>query len=305
MDQFYLELLATNHKLNFNYPPPLELRYKYPPATPEIILEIGHQLQTNPEFYTQVLNLMNRIHLRPPFTRTITTTSMATHHTEPCKSQGLPRPSDLATDESELSEDEEAMVKRRRTCIPHHVRPQNTHCSGTKIQPPERTAAPVRKILVKPIKFPIESKTKDLVTTTIDKIPVTVTDQIPLTKEFVLSHRQSMATLKDTNPVFEKYDAGVPSNVLYIKNLAKTVSKEVLGQLYSLFVPAEHASACLSVDLKATGRLRGQAFIRFDHIPQINVDEALLATNGYLLQDKPLYVCYSKSKVKHTTNDDQ
>ncbi|XP_055314182.1 RNA-binding region-containing protein 3 isoform X2 [Sitodiplosis mosellana] len=60
-------LYATADNLNFNQPPPPHLYYEYPKANRDIIDAICIALECVPKFYTQVLHLMNRMNLEPPF----------------------------------------------------------------------------------------------------------------------------------------------------------------------------------------------------------------------------------------------
>lgn len=60
-------LYATADNLNFNQPPPPHLCYNYPSANRDIIDSISIALETSRNFYVQVLHLMNRMNLEPPF----------------------------------------------------------------------------------------------------------------------------------------------------------------------------------------------------------------------------------------------
>ncbi|XP_058788575.1 RNA-binding region-containing protein 3 [Phymastichus coffea] len=51
----------------FMQPIPPNIKYKYPPATKCTVLRIALQLLKEPTFYTQVLHLMNRMNIPPPF----------------------------------------------------------------------------------------------------------------------------------------------------------------------------------------------------------------------------------------------
>ena len=57
--------LAPNLGLNHNFPG--HLHYKYPEPNVQILTNIANALATVPKFYTLVLNLMNKMHLPPPF----------------------------------------------------------------------------------------------------------------------------------------------------------------------------------------------------------------------------------------------
>lgn len=60
-------LYATAENVNVNQPPPPYLFYEYPKATRSIIDAISITLESTPSFYIQVLHLMNRMNLEPPF----------------------------------------------------------------------------------------------------------------------------------------------------------------------------------------------------------------------------------------------
>ncbi|XP_018312279.1 RNA-binding protein 40 isoform X1 [Mycetomoellerius zeteki] len=51
----------------FSQPPPPNIRYKYMMPTKSTVARIAIQLLTQPAFYTQVLHLMNKMNLPPPF----------------------------------------------------------------------------------------------------------------------------------------------------------------------------------------------------------------------------------------------
>ncbi|KAG7386410.1 phosphatidate cytidylyltransferase [Phytophthora pseudosyringae] len=53
--------------LGFTYAPSPLLEYKYPKATENIVRNIANALIALPRFYTQVLHLMNKMNLPPPF----------------------------------------------------------------------------------------------------------------------------------------------------------------------------------------------------------------------------------------------
>ncbi|XP_076234281.1 RNA-binding region-containing protein 3 [Calliopsis andreniformis] len=51
----------------FTQPPPPNIQYRYSPPTKNTLIRIAIQLLREPAFYTQVLHLMNRMNLPPPF----------------------------------------------------------------------------------------------------------------------------------------------------------------------------------------------------------------------------------------------
>ncbi|XP_011334862.1 RNA-binding region-containing protein 3 [Ooceraea biroi] len=56
---------TMNHE--FSQPPPPNIKYRYTAPTRSTLIRIAIQLLTKPAFYTQVLHLMNKMNLPPPF----------------------------------------------------------------------------------------------------------------------------------------------------------------------------------------------------------------------------------------------
>ncbi|KAL5012288.1 hypothetical protein ScPMuIL_010839 [Solemya velum] len=88
-------------------------------------------------------------------------------------------------------------------------------------------------------------------------------------------------------PRFEKYTAGVPNNVLYLKNLAAKVSEEDLVALFSRFQKDGDPNIIYRL---LSGRMKGQAFVTFDNCE--TATEALKLVNGYQLKGKPIIIQY-------------
>lgn len=61
------QMYSMEGGMAFDQPPPKYLKYIYPPISPSIIQGIAIALTKNRAFYTQVLHLMNRMNLEPPF----------------------------------------------------------------------------------------------------------------------------------------------------------------------------------------------------------------------------------------------
>ncbi|XP_026283827.1 RNA-binding region-containing protein 3-like [Frankliniella occidentalis] len=66
-DQFMRRLVSWSSRLNLSQPPPSHLHYQYPPPTPATLSNISRALSMHPRLYTQLLHLMNRMNLPPPF----------------------------------------------------------------------------------------------------------------------------------------------------------------------------------------------------------------------------------------------
>lgn len=66
-ENFSKSLHGVAPTLGLDFLPSPLLKYKYPPPTPTVIQNICHALASVPKFYTQVLHLMNKMNLPPPF----------------------------------------------------------------------------------------------------------------------------------------------------------------------------------------------------------------------------------------------
>lgn len=304
-------MLKFLKQANFNHIPSPYLRYKYPKATRRTVANIGVELLQNPAFYTQVIHLMNRLNLTPPFNTQTPSVYVPGEMIETSdtasQTDGLlykPRHVDLCTDESELSEDQENMDKEKwiKRKIPSTQRQEDQKRFKTYLAMEKEARLKKEKVVIDPIATPkIAEKMKVQLLIPNDlppdreklKLSTIESTALPLpTKEEIATNRIPIEQLEKDNLVFKNYDPGAPSNVLYIKNLAKTVSTTDLELIYRRYAADP---STVHVDLKTTGRLRGQAFVRFTEANQEFVDEARFDTNGYLLKGRPIYVCYSKS----------
>ncbi|XP_011304766.1 RNA-binding protein 40 [Fopius arisanus] len=64
---FIKKLNSWTTDYTFTHPPPPNISYKYPLPTRNTLMRIAIQLIREPAFYTQVLHLMNKMNLPPPF----------------------------------------------------------------------------------------------------------------------------------------------------------------------------------------------------------------------------------------------
>ncbi|KAI7905026.1 uncharacterized protein BX663DRAFT_501407 [Cokeromyces recurvatus] len=252
------------------YPPNPHLKYYYPDPTPAILTNMMYAIGSVPRLYTQVLHLMNKLNMPPPF-------GFAEKEAKPSI---LKRKHDdlLSSDESEIEDDtqsEEISVKLQEEKV--------------KQARLARIAAEKQKLAIKSANSQqtqshqhqhLKQKLKIVVNNTrLNEEQKAIRDKCkPLSELIHLS-------------AFKNYEAGEPSSKLYIKNLSKKTTQEDLIQLFSKF------SKDIVVDLKSKGRLRDQAFISFQDPDAATL--ALECTNGYVLLDRPIAVLYSRgSKQK-------
>lgn len=325
LDPLMQKLMSINHRLNFNEPPNPNLKYKYPKPNREIIDSICVALESVPKFYTQVLHLMNRMNLPPPFTPlhvlsktpSYSSTSSQTDVTHLGRKEKLLK-DELASDESEIDSDDEVRTKEEIGNI------------QSKRKAPKMNLQPKKRLNIGMSKV---SQTKTLVSDVFETIPAVqkIVVQIPQNlpegsqidqekpqkperqEEQVLKEREELPQIDFLNkipleqmsqlPIFQNYNPGEPSNKLYIKNLAKTVTEEDLIKVYGNFVKKNVDE--LEIKLMQSGRMKGQAFITFntpydeedaEQGIERMIDKALKATNGLILCDKPMVVVYGKSQ---------
>ncbi|KAI8809912.1 hypothetical protein BJ742DRAFT_802836 [Cladochytrium replicatum] len=93
----YSKVVPIAPKLGLLYPPSPQIRYKYPPPNDLILGNICHAISAVPKLYVQVLHLMNKMNLPPPFTENDVVSSRS-------GPKGKSREIDetIASDESEL-----------------------------------------------------------------------------------------------------------------------------------------------------------------------------------------------------------
>lgn len=346
VSNYVRRLYACNSQFDFEQPPPPYLQYAYPRITQAILDSIGIALMSNTCFYTQVLHLMNRMNLEPPFEPR---KHKILPNGEPCEaatltknvvvmrnkiSETITSPRRLSAvikqpevvDESELETSGEefdkirckllvATTKRTRALNKEQYKKKArllVQASMSKISAKSKTSkesslqsvkdafeAPIAGLNVTKIALNLTPKYK----TILEPIVTKAEENATLTSSASMSAfvpgrdyskgRLSLEQLRKL-PVFKNYSEGEPSSKLYIKNLAKGVCVEDLRALYTPFVSSEQ----LDVKVMQQGRMKGQAFIVFKKISEADYESvvglALRETNGFILKQKPLVVCFGR-----------
>lgn len=331
----FLRLLnAWNPSVDFYQPPPVNLKYKYPDPSPNIIVNIIYALLSHRPFYTQALHLMNKMSLDTPFQendKALQSFKETFKHLFADEIAAIPTPE--SEPESELSSDEgkqEAQplpksTKRLHTLPVTRKRPaaiistaklpkvkrvpvnqEDVFESTATIQEPKKIALVVHQdALQKPTeevevvgelgKFQREEQP-----TPQEETPAE-SEQPTITKKELLRNRLSYSDMKIL-PVFKNYHPGQPSMRLYIKNLAKTVTEQDVKRIYKRYVENLSEEEMIGFDVRVMqeGKMKGQAFVTF---PSDRLAEAALhETNGFLLKDKPMVVQFARVANKKTVN---
>ncbi|EFN60222.1 RNA-binding protein 40, partial [Camponotus floridanus] len=333
---------TINHE--FSQPPPPNIKYKYMAPTKSILIRIAIQLLKEPAFYTQVLHLMNKMNLPPPFEELEAEFPMLkeAYNVEKYKDIfGILHEhtnEEEEESESELESDGEDVrlpniipVKRKlpqskkRLKIPKFVNPAKSIAASSSTQKmfkPEDIFEPVQREEIKNLKIDLKSLDKSLEATVNKQDNTTIDGGFGLispinktskdtkdSKENTETQKNECITSEELEaktarisindqrllPVFKNYHPGIPSNRLYIKNLAKQVEIKDLHYIYKRYFIAglEDAEDEYDVRLLQEGRMKGQAFITLQNISQAK--KALKETNGYILKDKPMVVQFAKA----------
>lgn len=291
INKYVQKLYACNNQYDFMQPPPPYLRYAYPPVNADILTAIGETLKSDKRFYVQVLHLMNRMNLPPPFGERPKGVILPSRQTENVATQTELIESET---ESELETDKEEEPKQAN---PQQQLRAKRPADSLVLEQYRKRA---RQALL--VEKPAAVKEK-----TVPDAPVAMQRKIELKLPTVLpvvaqlpEERLSAEQLQEL-PVYKNYKIGEPSNKLYIKNLDKSITETQLSLLYARYAPAES----LDIKVMQQGRMKGQAFVTFKQLPSdaaaaeslaAVVAKALAETNGLLWQQKPMIVCYGKQQ---------
>ncbi|ERL89593.1 hypothetical protein D910_06958 [Dendroctonus ponderosae] len=284
---------AFNDSVGFHQPPPSHLKYNYPKANRPTINNIAHALATVPRFYTQVLHLMNKMNLPPPFAmpeppmHSIPISPFATQ-TQRTNQIGQKR-KNPSSSESELESDGEGGN-------PSEIIPEKRMLTQKK--PLKRAKFITQEVA----RGSAPSKPVEKVEEVFEKVEVQPQKKIELkvTQELVVE----TPTLK--SPECTNYNPGEPTNKVYIKNCAKSVVSQDLEYIFrpvsfDLLISNLMTCSCryreeghhgkpseFNIRLMQEGRMKGQAFVTLDSVEQ--AQKAVNETNGFILKDRPLVV---------------
>lgn len=304
-------------KLGINYPFPPHLEYAYPPPDANILANITNALMAVPPLYTQVLHLMNKMNLPPPFRMALPTPPLPSSRLTAAPQQPPPPlPMDAKPDlenqsssESEMESDEDVSTAKSGMKRPRHeavvgpgvdkdVTHETVGVKPSNLTPKEipmiRKNKPVMQIKITPKVAQNEHKEEDE-----DDHPV----EEPYKED---SEFKSFATPEELErgrlppeeilslPMFKNYSAGNPALVLYIKNLAKDVAPDDFYYIFgSLFGSIDAAKSSLGVRLMQEGRMRGQAFLTFPSVELAH--RALNLVNGFVFKSKPMIIQFGRN----------
>ncbi|CAN4112500.1 unnamed protein product [Withania somnifera] len=274
--------------LGVDYPFPPYLEYVYPPPDGHILTNIVNALIAVPRFYTQVLHLMNKMNIPAPFRMALPTPPLPTSLSGPPPPPPPPptvsksRMENLSSSESEMeSSDEEATnvggPKNKRIrheailgpAVDKDVDHETVGLRAAALVPKEmpvvRKKNPIIQIKVAPKQVQNEEKVD------VSAISLPVVEKENDHKPFTTLEELKSGRLPPEEilslPMFKNYCAGNPSQILYLKNLAKEVTVDDIYFIFGIFFGSnDEAKSSLAVKLMQEGRMRGQAFITFPSV---------------------------------------
>ncbi|XP_074597495.1 RNA-binding region-containing protein 3 [Brevipalpus obovatus] len=329
LKKFWEHIHHIAPRLGVNYPSSPFLKYKYPPATKMIVKNIAKALLRYPDFYTQVLHLMNRMNLMPPF---LVPNSNESHEND-----------DDAIDLSDGSEEEEEeelvdgytfqknepiKVKPVYKKMKRRLRLEllaNDNKMPTKKKSTCSKANDLQDFF-DTIPLPNKSSVKiSLSTTNLNSMTdegcksteethgfgrmerkvsqnseeTAVQEKSP-TIEMIIEQQELMDGVLPQDkwheyPALRNYSTGPPCSRLYVKNLSKSVSESDLNRIFARYVDWNDEDH-YGVQYFKEGKLRGQAFISLPNEQQAG--QAIRETNAFILKDKPIVVSYARSATR-------
>lgn len=329
LENFLQKLNSWTNHLDFNQPPPVHVKYQYPPPTLRVVSNIAKALASVPKFYTQVLHLMNKMNLPCPFSENFCIESDIVSDDLPQDVIINEKIGNMSEEESEIESEEEIIkkednivaVKRKISKIKKAIKKPKLIKPSPAVPPKPKSCLKTEDVFEKgqieaPKKIEVkvsgdlkrlEEEKEEIIGEEFEKVlPVaqeqpqkpeedsSTDDGRCITAEELAINRISS---KDQHilPVFKNYQAGVPSCRLYIKNLAKNVSAADLSYIYKRYLLPiqEEQGSMFDIQLLQEGRMKGQAFISLQNVEQAKL--ALKETNGYILKGKPMVVQYARS----------
>ena len=305
------------------------IKYSYPDADGNVLINICCALITQKKFYTQVIHLMNKMNLDVPFKATKSIPRILIEKLKEVIDRKVIKKLELSEGESELSSDENELKmivntrkrkfvlsknikktnqlqqlknfkKIRLTNVKHNLNIQHVFDSNLKS---------VNKIKL-PEKISLNTNLNQKTDNTELKGFGTFKSNVNLLSEKQISTSSPICVIKQSkikenclskdeilkHSKFKTYTLGEPSTCLYIKNVHKKAKQDDLINLYASFVnlSSEIEKDNFSCVLMKGGRMRGQAFVKFLRLE--TAIKAVEMTNGYKLFNEPIIVSFSRKK---------
>ncbi|KAH9085311.1 hypothetical protein Ae201684P_005021 [Aphanomyces euteiches] len=274
--------------LGLHYPPSPLLEYKYPKASHDTIVNVANALLALPKFYTQVLHLMNKMNLPPPFHPDAIPGPFSTHFNADKKRKRETTTDEfIASDEDEDDKDDHAEETAASEVISITAADATAVSSNRK---PAKRVAPSKQLRYNPTVNIFHKDDAAASSSTMGHVPRPgVISEAELNRTRLPP--QELSQLKH----MQGYSENAASEVLYVKNIAKSVDVSDLTYVFGCVFADDTAMEAMKVKLFQEGRLKGQAFIEFPSIELATM--ALRLVHGVVLDEKPL-LCFRKQQPR-------
>ncbi|TMW56921.1 hypothetical protein Poli38472_002846 [Pythium oligandrum] len=230
--------------LGLHYAPSPRLHYKYPKATVPIVRNIANALIALPRFYTQVLHLMNKMNLPPPFDvdaipGVFSEARMAPVQTTPIsKKRRLSSSNGRIAQNEEVEEDDESEDEKPT--------------EGVLMKPAPPASNQTQMLVSHELK--LTGKKRPLPSTTavhgfeLDRNPPRRRPGVISVAELDRQRLDPIETLQD--PLFANYHRGEPSSTVCVRNLSTDVDENTLIYVFGHVLPSNYELSEMRVDLR-------------------------------------------------------
>lgn len=264
LQRFWNRIHFIAPHLGVDYPFSPFLKYKYPPASDQIVKNIAKALLQYPDFYYQVLHIMNKMNLTPPFFTTDTEelnngglSDASDEEMSPINNACSPssKPVVVSTDMKKLKG---SKVKKLSNILPskdiNRRTPHKIEDAFENIPLPKRPMITI-SAEKKTINEICQNGVADKIDETrgfgkMDKIPTSQTDTDSFKWEDlndinVLTKEDLVAGLLPVqewpnHKALKTYSIGDPCSRLYLKNLDKSVSEDDLNRIFFRYVDSKN-----------------------------------------------------------------
>eukprot|EP00833_Pecoramyces_ruminatium_P016440 jgi/Orpsp1_1/1190472/evm.model.d7180000079232.1 len=290
-------------ELGIDYPSMPTLKYQYPPPNPDIIVNIMNAIVAVPKLYTQVIHLMNKMNLPPPFGEATSMTPMLYNYfykkNNDSKKKRKKRDALLSSDESELESDDE---NKKNSLFQKDYRQMNDMIiTNSHLNKKAKLTSTQNEIQ---IKINVENKSlenenknnnknmessiKENNSEKVEPVKVYEQNKNCISLEELQSKKISQEEMEKL-PAYRNYKEGIPSRTLFLKNINVKLTKEKdLKYIFGRYLKEEEIDEKLQIRIMSSGRMKGQAFIK---LPTIEMASLLLKeVHGYVLNDKAIVI---------------
>ncbi|KAJ0407350.1 hypothetical protein P43SY_004778 [Pythium insidiosum] len=264
--------------IGLHYAPSPLLHYKYPRATVPIVRNIANALLALPRFYTQVLHLMNKMNLPPPFEDDAIRGFFSPQSERQAKRPRPPTGSDEQQEEEDEEEEEEEEEEEAPAPLPAP--------SAASVEPaarPRKRRRPSKAPLASPSPvFQPSASSAPALAPRADRPGVLTTRELLAQRRAPSAGASSPRCRREEAPP----TSSSPSRVVRVEPLPPSADERDVEYVMAYVLPPETPLAALHVDLSSGG----VALVRYPTVEMAR--DAVETLQGVLLDDQPLRLSF-------------